>query len=172
MEELRQRLYEAGKLTPEEEKLIKSFPADMHPMTQFSMGVLACQPQSIFAKEYSAGIHKTKYWESIFEDALNLCGKASRIAAIVYHNSYGDNKAIPEPDPKLDFGANFAKMLGWEDEEFWELMRLYLVLHFDHEGGNVSAHTCHLVGSALSDPYLAFSAAMCGLAGPLHGLAN
>jgi citrate synthase len=36
----------------------------------------------------------------------------------------------------------------------------------------VSAHTVHLVGSALSDPYLAFSAGMNGLAGPLHGLAN
>ncbi len=45
--------------------------------------------------------------------------------------------------------------------------------HFsDHEGGNVSAHTCHLVGSALSDPYLSYAAAMNGLAGPLHGLAN
>jgi citrate synthase len=42
----------------------------------------------------------------------------------------------------------------------------------DHEGGNVSAHACHLVGSALSDPYLSFSAGMNGLAGPLHGLAN
>lgn len=42
----------------------------------------------------------------------------------------------------------------------------------DHEGGNVSAHTVHLVGSALSDPYLSFSAGMNGLAGPLHGLAN
>lgn len=44
--------------------------------------------------------------------------------------------------------------------------------HSDHEGGNVSAHTSHLVGSALSDPYLSFAAAMNGLAGPLHGLAN
>ena len=42
----------------------------------------------------------------------------------------------------------------------------------DHEGGNVSAHTSHLVGSALSDPYLSLAAAMNGLAGPLHGLAN
>jgi len=47
-----------------------------------------------------------------------------------------------------------------------------LVIHSDHEGGNVSAHTSHLVGSALTDPYLSFSAAMGGLAGPLHGLAN
>lgn len=29
-----------------------------------------------------------------------------------------------------------------------------------------------MVGSALSDPYLSFSAALNGLAGPLHGLAN
>lgn len=51
-------------------------------------------------------------------------------------------------------------------------MRLYFVIHADHEGGNVSAHTTHLVGSALSDPYLSFSAGLNGLAGPLHGLAN
>ena len=49
---------------------------------------------------------------------------------------------------------------------------LACLLVSDHEGGNVSAHTCHLVGSALSDPYLSFGAGMCGLAGPLHGLAN
>jgi citrate synthase len=36
----------------------------------------------------------------------------------------------------------------------------------------VSAHACHLVGSALADPYLSFAASMNGLAGPLHGLAN
>jgi len=51
-------------------------------------------------------------------------------------------------------------------------MRLYMVLHSDHEGGNVSAHTCHCVGSALSDAYYAVSAGLNGLAGPLHGLAN
>jgi citrate synthase len=55
---------------------------------------------------------------------------------------------------------------------FQELMRLYLTIHADHEGGNVSAHTTHLVGSALADPYLSFAAGMNGLAGPLHGLAN
>lgn len=49
---------------------------------------------------------------------------------------------------------------------------LVVFLLSDHEGGNVSAHTTHLVGSALSDPYLSFAAGMNGLAGPLHGLAN
>ncbi len=51
-------------------------------------------------------------------------------------------------------------------------MRLYQTIHSDHEGGNVSAHTTHLVGSALSDPYLSFAAGLNGLSGPLHGLAN
>ncbi len=61
---------------------------------------------------------------------------------------------------------------GYEDENAQELMRLYQTIHSDHEGGNVSAHATHLVGSALSDPYLSFAAGMTGLAGPLHGLAN
>jgi len=106
------------------------------------------------------------------EDALDLCAKVSRIAAIIYHNCYGDNKNIPDADGALDYGANYCNMMGYTDTDFWELMRLYIVIHADHEGGNVSAHTTHLVGSALSDPYLSFSAGMCGLAGPLHGLAN
>ncbi len=56
-----------------------------------------------------------------------------------------------------------------DDKTFADLVRLYLVIHSDHEGGNVSAHTTHLVASALSDPYLSFSAGLNGLAGPLHG---
>lgn len=36
----------------------------------------------------------------------------------------------------------------------------------------MSAHTTHLVGSALSDPFLSLAAGLNGLAGPLHGLAN
>jgi len=36
----------------------------------------------------------------------------------------------------------------------------------------VSAYTSHVVASALSDPYYSVAAGLCGLAGPLHGLAN
>ena len=79
---------------------------------------------------------------------------------------------MPKADPALDYGANYAQMLGFTDKTFWDLMRLYIVIHADHEGGNVSAHATHLVGSTLADPYLSFSAGMNGLAGPLHGLAN
>lgn len=172
VKEFRDELYKRGELTAEEEKLIKSFPKNMHPMTQLSAGVLACQPRSKFVQAYQSGIHKSKYWEPTLEDALDLCAKVSRIAALVFHNTYGDNSKVPARDPNLDYGANYANQLGFKSEEFWELMRLYIVIHADHEGGNVSAHATHLVGSALSDPYLSFSAGMNGLAGPLHGLAN
>ncbi|KAJ6715840.1 CITRATE SYNTHASE [Salix koriyanagi] len=69
-------------------------------------------------------------------------------------------------------------MMGFDSPQMQELMRLYVTIHryifclMDREGGNVSAHTGHLVASALSDPYLSFAAALNGLAGPLHGLPN
>ena len=95
---------------------------------------------------------------------MNLIARLPRIAAYIYRRVYKDGKHI-EPDTKLDWAGNFAHMLGYDGEEFRKLMRLYLTIHADHEGGNVSAHTTHLVGSALSDPYLSFAAAMNGLAG-------
>ncbi|MEW5693365.1 MAG: citrate (Si)-synthase, eukaryotic [Candidatus Hydrogenedentota bacterium] len=152
-------------------KIIDSLPVDMHPMTQFSLAILALQKDSIFAKRYSQGMKKTEYWDPMYEDSMNLLAKLPGIAAYIYRRSYKNNKHIPA-DPKLDWAANLAHMLGVEDDTFKELLRLYLVLHADHESGNVSAHTTHLVGSALSDAYYSLSAGLNGLAGPLHGLAN
>ena len=88
-----------------------------------------CQPESKFVKAYTDGIHKLDYWKPTLEDALDLCAKVSRIAAIVYHNSFGDNGAIPDRDASLDYGANYANMLGFTNQDFWELMRLYIVIH-------------------------------------------
>jgi len=151
--------------------MMKAVPKDTHPMTQFSLAILQLQKDSVFAQKYRAGIHKKEYWDPMYEDVMNLVAKLPAIAAYIYRRSYKGSKHIPA-DPKLDWGGNLAHMLGVKDEAFKELMRLYLVIHSDHEGGNVSAHTCHLVGSTLSDAYYSLSAAMDGLAGPLHGLAN
>ncbi len=150
---------------------LNALPLNTHPMTQFSIGILALQTLSQFAKNYREGMNKKDYWDATYEDAMNLIARLPRIAAYIYRRVY-HNRSHIEPDPKLDWGANFAHMLGYDSHDFKELMRLYLSIHADHEGGNVSAHTTHLVGSALSDPYLAFASGMNGLAGPLHGLAN
>ncbi|MDX5325629.1 MAG: citrate (Si)-synthase, eukaryotic [Bacteroidota bacterium] len=152
-------------------KVIDALPQHAHPMTQFVAGIMALRTESEFQKAYRAGINKKDYWDPMFEDSMNLIARLPRLAAYIYRRMYHNGDHI-EPDPKLDWAGNMAHMLGFDNEEFRELMRLYMTIHADHEGGNVSAHTIHLVGSALSDAYLSFAAGMNGLAGPLHGLAN
>ncbi len=150
---------------------IEALPVSTHPMTQFCVAVLALQTESKFAKAYAEGISKKEHWDYVYEDTMTLIARLPRVAAYIYRRKYKNGEHI-QPDGMLDWSANFAHMLGYDDDSFKELMRLYLTIHADHEGGNVSAHATHLVGSALSDPYLAFTAGMTGLAGPLHGLAN
>ncbi len=150
---------------------IEALPLTTHPMTQFVVGVMALQTESQFAKKYAAGMNKKDYWEAVFDDSMDLIARLPRIAAYIYRRKYKWGEHI-QPNGLLDWAGNFAHMLGYEDNTFKALMRLYMTIHADHEGGNVSAHTTHLVGSALSDPYLSFAAGMNGLAGPLHGLAN
>ncbi|HCW76116.1 MAG TPA: citrate (Si)-synthase, eukaryotic [Candidatus Marinimicrobia bacterium] len=152
-------------------KVLDAMPKTTHPMTQFAAGILALQTESIFAEKYREGMSKNEYWDPTYEDTMNLLARLPSLAAYIYRRSYKDG-VVPAAKPELDWAGNFAHMLGYDDKMFRELMRLYLTIHADHEGGNVSAHTTHLVGSALSDAYYSLSAGMDGLAGPLHGLAN
>jgi len=152
--------------------MLNNFPANLHPMAQFSAAMAALHSESKFSKAYGEGVHKTKYWDATFEDSMDMIAKLPVVAATIYNNLYRDGAAPCPIDPNKDWSHNFTEMVGYKDPMFTELMRLYLTIHSDHEGGNVSAHATHLVGSALSDPYLSFCAGMCGLAGPLHGLAN
>ncbi|KAM0805294.1 mitochondrial citrate synthase-like protein precursor [Usnea florida] len=154
------------------EELIDRCPNDLHPMAQFSLAVTALEHESAFAKAYAKGMPKSEYWSHTFEDSMDLIAKLPTIAARIYRNVYKDGK-VPGVQKDKDYAFNFANQLGFsENKDFIELMRLYLTIHTDHEGGNVSAHTTHLVGSALSSPMLSLSAGLNGLAGPLHGLAN
>ncbi|EGV60610.1 citrate (Si)-synthase [Yamadazyma tenuis] len=154
------------------EELIDRSPSNLHPMAQFSIAVTALESESQFAKAYAQGVHKSKYWEYTYEDSIELLAKLPNIAARIYRNVFHDGK-LGKIDSSLDYSANLSNLLGFgENKEFVELMRLYLTIHSDHEGGNVSAHTTHLVGSALSSPFLSLAAGLNGLAGPLHGRAN
>ncbi|KAL6720235.1 citrate (Si)-synthase [Lecanora helva] len=154
------------------EELIDRCPNDLHPMAQFSLAVTALEHESAFAKAYAKGMPKSEYWSHTFEDSIDLIAKLPTIAARIYQNVYKSGK-VAAVQKDQDYSFNFANQLGFADnKDFVELMRLYLTIHTDHEGGNVSAHTTHLVGSALSSPMLSLSAGLNGLAGPLHGLAN
>ena len=140
-------------------------------MTQFTTAIASMQTESCFSRRYDEGIKKTEYWDPTYEDTMNLIARLPRVAAYIYRRTYHECNHIA-PDLSQDWAGNFAHMLGIESDDFKNLMRLYLTIHADHEGGNASAHTTHLVGSTLSDPYLSLSAGMNALAGPLHGLAN
>jgi len=170
VDSLTQELHQRAKLPDHVIPLINSLPKDMHPMTQFTIGLNAAQTQSKFAKAYAGGVHKSEYHKHVLEDILDVFAILPEIAAQIYRNVYFDG--VVDKDDSLDYSGNFCRMLGYNDPSFDELMRLYLCIHTDHEGGNASAHATHLVGSTLSDPYLAYAGGLNALAGPLHGLAN
>jgi len=150
---------------------LRALPRDSHPMVMLSVSMLALQKDSKFAAFYGSGkFNKMSAWEYVYEDAANLIARIPVIAAFIYNLKYRKDVQTPI-NPALDCGANFAHQIG-QCKEYEDIARMYFILHSDHESGNVSAHTTHLVHSALSDPYYAYSAGLNGLAGPLHGLAN
>jgi citrate synthase len=151
-------------------EVMDAFPCCSHPMAMFSTAILTLHRESFFSKKYQAGINKLDYWDPMYEDALNLLAKLPEIATYIYAKLYRDGKRI-QSNPNLDMGGNFAHMMG-KEKPYDDVSRLHFILHSDHESGNVSAHTGHLVASSLSDVYLSISAMINGLAGPLHGLAN
>lgn len=151
-------------------EVIDSFPCCSHPMTIFSTAILTMARESFFTKKYHAGLNKMDYWDPTYEDALNLLAKLPEIGAYIYRKLYKEGKRI-QSNPNLDMGGNFAHMMGI-DKPYDDVTRMHFIIHADHESGNVSAHTGHLVASSLSDIYLSISSMINGLAGPLHGLAN
>jgi citrate synthase len=153
-------------------KMLRSMPRETHPMTLLSQAVLALQNESAFTRKYHS-MKKDQYWEAALEDSLNLTAKLPLIAAYIYRMKYFGETSKPKYNPKQDYGMNFARMMKAADRKgYADLMRLYFIIHSDHESGNASAHATHLVGSTLADIYYAFSAGLNTLAGPLHGLAN
>ncbi|MFH1851379.1 MAG: citrate (Si)-synthase [Candidatus Neomarinimicrobiota bacterium] len=150
---------------------LDNLPKELSPMTQLSLALLTLQGTSEFSRQFRKGMVRKDLWEPALEDSLSILAKLPTIAAYIYRRTYKDGIRI-DPHPDLDWAANLAYMMGIKDKEVYEIMRLFLFLHADHEGGNVTAHTVQLVGSTLSDPFYAFSAGLNGLAGPLHGMAN
>lgn len=169
---LRIDLQKRAKLPLHVINFIRNLPKDTHPMNSLSCAIALCQSESLFMKAYQEGVPKSDYWKYTYEDIMNIIAKLPVIASMIYRSKYYDDYDIPQINSRLDYAANFCNMMGFENEEFHELMRLYLCIHSDHEGGNASAHTTHLVGSTLADPYISYASGLNALAGPLHGSAN
>ena len=185
---------QGGQLPRHVSRALASLPRDLHPMTQLAVGVALLQRDSQFARQYEAGtLSKAEYWAPTYDDSITLVANLPLLAGAVYSNVLGREagagagaEAPPLGNwrPDRDWSYNLCSLLGMtadsqnrhdltpcQQADFVELMRLYTGIHADHEGGNVSAHATHLVGSALADPFLSYAAGLTGLAGPLHGLA-
>jgi citrate synthase len=171
LDSLKQELKDRAAVPDYVWKVLKDMPHTAHPMDMLVTAIAILEDQSIFRRRYDEGMTRDDYWKAALEDSMNLLARLPALAAGVYRIRYEKGDPIPA-DPSLDWSENYAHMLGIDSAEFADLMRLYMVLHCDHEGGNVSAFAAHVVASALSDPYYAVSAGLSGLAGPLHGLAN
>lgn len=171
VEDLRMELARRAHLPQDTIDLMNTLPSNMPSLTQLSAGLLSLQTYSHFAKAYNQGIKKTEYWKPIFEDSLDLIARLPVLAAYIYKTKYRRGP-VERVNERLDWAANFGRMLGFNDRSFHEYLRMYAIIHSDNGGGNVSAHATHLVASALSDPYLSYSAGLNGLSGPLHGLAG
>ena len=65
----------------------------------------------------------------VYEDSMDLIAKLPTIAAIIYRNLYRDGTSVGAIDPGKDWSSNFVSMLGYENPQFTELMRLYLTIH-------------------------------------------
>ena len=79
--EITREWQERGALPEHVYKAIDALPKDTHPMTQFSVGIVAQQTESIFAAEYRKGINKMDYWKPVYEDTMNLLARLPALAA-------------------------------------------------------------------------------------------
>ena len=120
-------LHSRATLPPHVKPLLNSLPKDMHPMTQFTIGLAACQTESQFAKAYAKGVPKSEYHNYALEDILTATAVLPEIAAIIYRNVFHDG--VVTKDTSLDYSGNFCRMLGYDNPSFDELMRLYLCIH-------------------------------------------
>ena len=120
-------LHSRAELPAHVKPLLYSLPKDMHPMTQLTIGLAACQTDSKFAKAYASGVPKSEYHVHALEDILSATAQLPEIAAIIYRNVFHDG--VVQKDTSLDYSGNFCRMLGYDDPSFDELMRLYLCIH-------------------------------------------
>jgi citrate synthase len=59
-----------------------------HPTSPLPLPCAArLQPDSKFAAAYEAGVHKSKYWDSVYEDSMNLIAKLPAVAALIYRSA-------------------------------------------------------------------------------------
>ena len=152
------------------ETILGQVPVGTPPMSLLTILLLASRHRSRFAQVVCAGVDRQGWWRYALEDAIDILALLPLFVGAIYRLRV--RSALPAAPLALEWAERFSQLLGFDDPLIHDLLRLSTVVHSDHESGHVSAMASHIVGSALSDPYYALAAGMCGLAGPRHGGAN
>lgn len=109
--------------------------------------------------------------EAAREKSLQILATTPAIVAAFDRHRRG--LEIVDPDPSLNFAANFLYMLNGEKptDAMIRAFDICMITHADH-GLNNSTFAARVVISTLSDVYSSITAAVGSLRGPLHGGAN
>lgn len=122
---------------------------------------------------------ENKGLENEMRTAVSLIAKMPVIMANAYQvkrRCFDNQSMIMHP---LNYEENTAQTIlsllrpdrQYTKDEAQMLDRL-LMLQAEHGGGNNSTFTCRVLTSSGTDPYSAYSSAICSLKGPRHGGAN
>jgi len=154
--DLARRAVMPGDLGP----IFSALPKDGHPMDWLAVG-----------------IQTLGMWDSANdwkEDALNLVARMPRLMGMLFRYREGRTEGIPNDDPSLSMIERFTNtlQLDVDQEKLARVLSVYLVLHMDHGGGNLSTFVGKAVASGHATLYSAMASSMNALSGPLHGRAN
>ena len=119
---------------------------DTHPMTQFTIAVMAMQHDNIFATKYDEGLNKDEYWDAMYEDSMNLIARLPIIASYIFRRVY--KGGAPATYDAKDWAANYAAMLGLTVNADYR-PNAVCTSSTGSRRRNASAHTVKLVGSTL-----------------------
>ena len=125
----------------------------------------------------SVGIHTLGMWDcknDWREDALNLIARLPRMMGLLFRYREGRTENIPDDDVTLSMIERFTNtlQLDVDQEKLIRVLSVYLILHMDHGGGNLSTFVGKAVASGHATLYSAMASSMNALSGPLHGRAN
>ena len=165
----KQDIQQRMKIDEQFKLLFNGFTAKSHPMSM--VGAAVAGLASLFHEQLD--IHDPGYRR---EAALQLIAKIPTLAAMAYRTSIG--KDFIDPDPSLDYAANFLHMCFGKPGEaprvsptLADAMDMIFILHADHEQ-NASTSTVRMAGSTECNPFAAIAAGIAALWGPSHGGAN
>ena len=125
----------------------------------------------------SVGIHTLGMWDcknDWREDALNLIARLPRMMGLLFRYREGRTENIPDDNISLSMIERFTNtlQLDVDQEKLIRVLSVYLILHMDHGGGNLSTFVGKAVASGHATLYSAMASSMNALSGPLHGRAN